>query len=552
MADARPDGRLGIAFYNGGGTFVGGTEHERDFYAAVGGAATTLSRQMQTSYELINFTEHNVSSTLTRANADLVIFPGGSGGGQAQALGPAGMAAVRAFVHGGGGYIGTCGGAFLAIQHLKLYGDPAPPTVEPWMRGHGPVSVEFTSEGLEALRLDPGGYSGKNVTIEYWQGPIVKTVDLPSTVTVLSHFRTEIHKLYPNRTTGTMVGTPAMTSALFGQGVVVLNSPHPEIPPEHGGRSRPEIYAGELAHVLPRSGAAKVKASIAAVAAVSAAVTEPVPRVEIAPGVRMPLLNFGVQPDHAAAIRLGVRGLDTANVYGDQQQREVGRAVRESGIPREEFFVTSKIPCCPGLQFTKGAPNCDHPRDPAADAAHDFDVLGLEYVDLMLLHWPCDTLKDTLAAYRALESLVAHGQARAIGVSNFNASALDALLAQPLEMRPVVDQVGYSIAGHSDSAWGRDDGSRKACVAANCTFSAYSPLGGWAKGGTSHVLGDPTVRAVAAAHNRSAAQVALRWVVQQGIVAVTSSEKIEHVASDLAIFDFSLTDAEMAELEKVV
>ena len=77
-----------------------------------------------------------------------------------------------------------------------------------------------------------------------------------------------------------------------------------------------------------------------------------VPTMPIAPGVNMPLLNFGWQKDHSASIKIGVRGLDTALTYGDDQQGEVGRAVRESGIPRSEFFVTTKVPCCPGTEFT--------------------------------------------------------------------------------------------------------------------------------------------------------------------------------------------------------
>ena len=90
------------------------------------------------------------------------------------------------------------------------------------------------------------------------------------------------------------------------------------------------------------------------------------------------------------------------------------------------------------------------------------------------------------------------------------------------------------------------------CEASGIKYSAYSPLGGWAKGGTSHVLNDPTVNAVAKAHNVSAAQVALRWVVQKGVIAVTSSDKIEHIQGDLDIFTFMLNDTEMTQLANVV
>jgi 2,5-diketo-D-gluconate reductase A len=283
-----------------------------------------------------------------------------------------------------------------------------------------------------------------------------------------------------------------------------------------------------------------------------------VPRIELAPGVLMPAINFGVQNNHSMAINLGARGLDTANVYGDSQQREVGDAVRAaiaSGIPRSELFVTTKIECCPGKAFAgdvKGAVLCAVKHDPIKNIQHNYDVLGLDYVDLMLLHWPCDDFEDSVATYKAMEPLVKAGKARAIGISNFNASAIEALMPR-VSVRPVINQCGYSVAGHfeSTSLWGRDDATQRACDAHNITFSAYSPLGGWAKGGTSHVLNDPTVNAVAQAHNVSAAAVALRWVTQQGIVAVTSSDKESHIAGDLASFDFDLTEDEIERLAKV-
>uniref|UniRef100_A0A7S0J8M2 NADP-dependent oxidoreductase domain-containing protein n=1 Tax=Calcidiscus leptoporus TaxID=127549 RepID=A0A7S0J8M2_9EUKA len=284
--------------------------------------------------------------------------------------------------------------------------------------------------------------------------------------------------------------------------------------------------------------------------------TAVVPRVEIAPGVHMPLINFGVQKNHSLAVALGGYGLDTANVYGDAQQRDVGAAVRQAvarGIPRSELFVTSKIECCPGSEFMgPTAPFvCLGKKDPASDLKHNFDVLGLTYVDLMLLHWPCDELEGSVAAYKAMQALLPSGRVKAIGVSNFNASALAALMSR-ISVKPAVNQCGYSIAGHTDRLWGRDDATRTACEAANITYSAYSPLGGYVKGGTSHVLDDATVGAVAKVHNTSTAAVALRWVTQQGIVAVTSSDKASHILGDLASFDLELTEDEMAKLATVV
>jgi diketogulonate reductase-like aldo/keto reductase len=118
---------------------------------------------------------------------------------------------------------------------------------------------------------------------------------------------------------------------------------------------------------------------------------------------------------------------------------------------------------------------------------------------------------------------------------------------------PAVNQAGFSIAGHTgvqyrNQSWGCDDDTRRTCARHGVTYQAYSPLGGWAMGGTSRVLHDPTVVAVAKAHNRSAAAVALRWVTQQGVLLVTSSNNAAHDADDLASFGFNLTDSEMASL----
>ena len=251
-----------IAFYNGKGTFTGSKEHETAFYLAINTAAAALSKAQQTHWTLTNLTEQNITEHLTTRNFNVVIFPGGSGDGQSNALGADGRAAVQAFVRAGGGYIGTCGGAFLALGHLALYGSPPPPTVQPWARGHGPVAVEFTPKGVSSLHLPAPVYgAGRNVTIEYWQGPIIATADLAKyapQAEVLSVFRTEIHNEHANETTGNMVNTPAVTRALYGSGRVILNSPHPEIPPETSGgqpglppgRTRPEIYQGELEWVL--------------------------------------------------------------------------------------------------------------------------------------------------------------------------------------------------------------------------------------------------------------------------------------------------------------
>lgn len=274
------------------------------------------------------------------------------------------------------------------------------------------------------------------------------------------------------------------------------------------------------------------------------------PTVEIAPGVAMPRVNLGIS-NHSLWLQAGGRGLDTALVYGDKAQAEVGAAVRASGLARSSLFVTTKVPCCPSAAWLKAAglplACVGLGKNTSEQISHDMATLGLDYVDLLLLHWPCDTLDETMAAYRAMEAAFAAGKARAIGVSNFNASLVEAVVAQA-KVKPALNQCAFSIAGHSDGAWGSDDATAEACRRLGVTFEAYSPLGGWAKGGTGRILHDPTVAAIGAAHNKSSAQVALRWVVQQQVVAVTASNEAAYDEADLEIFDFELSAVEMAAL----
>ena len=226
-------------------------------------------------FTIANMTAADVGA-LEPSALDVAVFPGGSGNGQAAAVGPAGLVALRKFVAAGKGYIGTCGGSFLGLQHVGFYLPPkhvpcgdvskadkllqphcTPLTQEPFDRGDGDVQVEFTLEGLNLLSLPPAQFSG-NVTIFYGQGPIVKGDAFPPFVKQLAFYRSEIHSRHTANTTGEMVNTPAITtldgystSGPSGQGQggrVVLNSPHPELtkPPI------PAIYAGELSWIMRR------------------------------------------------------------------------------------------------------------------------------------------------------------------------------------------------------------------------------------------------------------------------------------------------------------
>lgn len=268
------------------------------------------------------------------------------------------------------------------------------------------------------------------------------------------------------------------------------------------------------------------------------------PTVTIAPGIHMPMMLFGIA-NHTLWIEAGGRGLDTGYVYGDANQREVGQAVLNSGLPRSEFFVITKMPCCPS-SFPD--PICQQGRrNTTDDLKHSMSVLGLEYVDLVTLHWPCDNLKDSVAAYRYLEEFHSAGKARALGVSNFNATMLDAFVPK-VSVKPVLNQVGFSIAGHSMPRWGRDDATIAKAKELSIMPMAYSPFGQYTQ---VNVLNHPTVLSIAAAHGKSAAQVALRWILQQNISLVTRSGSYEHAVDDLSAFAFNLTNHEMKELEAI-
>ena len=281
---------------------------------------------------------------------------------------------------------------------------------------------------------------------------------------------------------------------------------------------------------------------------------EEAPTIEIAPSVFMPQINLGIS-NHTLWLEVGGRGLDTALVYGDQAQAEVGNAIRASTLERSEIFVTTKVPCCPATTwetFCNASGSCAKlGNDTEAQIKHDLKTLGLSYVDLMLLHWPCDTFEESLSTYKAMEKMMVRGTTRAIGVSNFNASWLERLYAEA-EVKPSVNQCALSIGDHTNSLWGRDDETVATCKKLGVTFEAYSPLGGWARGGTGHILNDPTVIATGQAHNKSAAQVALRWLIQQDLAVVTASNEIAFDEADLELWDFSLTPSEMEALSSVV
>ncbi len=254
------------------------------------------------------------------------------------------------------------------------------------------------------------------------------------------------------------------------------------------------------------------------------------PSIELSDGRAIPQLGLGVyrvepgrptQEAVEAALAAGYRHVDTAAVYGNE--RDVGAALRASGLRREEAWITTKL-----WNDDQGAET----TRPAFEAS--LRRLGLPWVDLYLLHWP-DPRR--LASWRVLEKLRAEGLARSIGVSNFLVSHLDELLAVA-EVPPAVNQIELSPFLYRTR---RDTVER--CRAAGIALEAYSPL---TKGLR---LDDRTVVRIAAALGRTPAQVLIRWAIEKGFVVLPRSSNPDRIASNAQAFDFGLSEAETAELD---
>jgi len=272
------------------------------------------------------------------------------------------------------------------------------------------------------------------------------------------------------------------------------------------------------------------------------------PTVEIAPGVFMPILNHG-DGNQSLWLEIGGRGMSTNMARGDETQIAIGQAVKSSGLPRSELFVQTMVPCCPSELWDRPCQTLPHANETDKNIEHTLQTIGIRQVDLLLLHWPCANFQDTLIAYRMMETAVSEGKARAIGVSNFNHSLL-ADLAKVAKVKPAVTQNGYSVGNHRDASVGSDDDTLGYCKKSGVKLSAYSPLGS-ASGASGSIFNNPAVKAIAEAHNKSVAQIAIRWDVQQGILPVTSGSNRGHLMEDLDVFDFTLTDDEMTTLAAI-
>jgi diketogulonate reductase-like aldo/keto reductase len=216
------------------------------------------------------------------------------------------------------------------------------------------------------------------------------------------------------------------------------------------------------------------------------------------------------------ALEFGYRHVDTAQAYGNEGS--VGRALRDSGLPREDVFITTKF----------------YParRDPEAEAQRSLERLGVDYVDLYIVHWPQG---GPTWAWDGMQRARERGYARSIGVSNYSAAELEALIAVA-DVRPTVNQVQFSPFEYRRRLL-------QACVERDVVVEAYSPLG------TGRHLGDERVRAIAERLGRTPAQVLIRWCLQRDLVVLPKSTHRERIQQNVQVFDFTLSDEDMAALD---
>jgi diketogulonate reductase-like aldo/keto reductase len=247
----------------------------------------------------------------------------------------------------------------------------------------------------------------------------------------------------------------------------------------------------------------------------------------LADGHELPMLGLGVWqvpngPECVEAVRsaleLGYRHIDTAQAYGNEES--VGQALRDALIEREEVFVTTKF----------------YPahKDPAAEAENSLRRLGLDYVDLYIIHWPQG---GATWAWPGMEKAKEHGHTRSIGVSNFSVSELEQLAAVA-DLAPVVNQVQFSPFEYRRALL-------DACRQRDIALEAYSPLG------TGRHLSQETVTRIAQRAGRTPSQVLLRWCVQRGIPVIPKSTNRARIEENAQIFDFTLSEEHMAELDEL-
>jgi len=269
--------------------------------------------------------------------------------------------------------------------------------------------------------------------------------------------------------------------------------------------------------------------------------TNAVPRITLNNGATIPQLGFGtlnVPPDRnptpentaktaeivSQVIQIGYRFIDTAQMYG--KEKGVGDGIAASGVPREELFITTKI----------GNGN-HHPDAVRRSFDESLEKLGLDYLDLLLMHWPLPTLYDGdfVSTWKAMAELAASGRVRSIGVSNFEPAHLDRIVNET-GIIPVVNQIEVHPGFNNDAAV-------KASIRYGIAIEAWSPLG------QGKISEKPVIQQIATAYGKTYAQTVLRWHIQHGYIIFPKSMHRERIEENLHIFDFALSAEEVASID---
>lgn len=257
-----------------------------------------------------------------------------------------------------------------------------------------------------------------------------------------------------------------------------------------------------------------------------------IPTVKLNNGIAMPQIGLGtwltkdgpeVEQAVTAALKCGYRLIDTAKYYGNEES--IGRAIKSSGIKRDEIFVTTKLW------------NADQGYEPTLRAFNDsLERLGLDYIDLYLIHWPMPKVGKYIETWKAFEKLYADKKVRAIGVSNFTIETLQNLMNNA-KIMPVINQIELhpKFAQHE---------MREFCKQHNIQVESYSPL---MHGGD--ILIDNAVQRIADKHHKTIAQVVLRWHIQNGLVVIPKSVDPDRIRENIDIFDFKLDNSDMIAID---
>lgn len=251
-------------------------------------------------------------------------------------------------------------------------------------------------------------------------------------------------------------------------------------------------------------------------------------KIKLNNGVEIPVLGLGTwkldgekaQDAVLWALEAGYRHIDTAKMYDNEGY--VGKGIKKSGIPREEIFITTKLA------------SYDHGYDNTLKAIDSsLKILGLDYVDLHLVHWPVSGRR--VETWKAMEKILKDGKARAIGVSNFTEYHIEELLAET-EVVPVLNQIEFTPYLYRKEL-------QNFCEAKGIKIEAYSPLTHGQK------LSDPKLVEVANHYGKSPAQILIRWGLQHGIIEIPKSEHKERIIENFQVFDFSITKEDMAKID---